>query len=171
MALPSIAHAHCSHVDGLCAYKHIANSFLLSLLPLFAVDTDTVFITAVMAGDIFVAGKPRVVVTYGEPKDRFWAQVPKSTHLAVGKKEPFRAMTYFPVVIKTSHLRLMREHIKGTMRAPSFDAAMASIISEGAYSQFNIMATYLWWFHHEEYCWDVMERTPGWKGPVPEVGW
>jgi hypothetical protein len=138
---------------------------------MMTVDTDTVFVSSITAEDVFVDGtKPRVTVTYGANYGPFWTAVPRTTFMALGKKQPFRAMTYFPVVIKTSHLRLMREHIQAHMKAPSFDEAMSRIVMASPYSQFNIMITYLWWFKREDYYWDIMERTPGWTGPIEEVG-
>jgi hypothetical protein len=131
------------------------------------VDSDTMFTSVITNGDLFVDSKPRAVVIYGRPLNFFWEATPNQTLFAIGKKEPFKGMSYFPVILKTAHLKPMREHIMKTIGASHFDEAFRQIISRTPYSQFNIMVTYLWNFHHDEYFWDVTEQEEGWIGPVP----
>jgi hypothetical protein len=72
---------------------------------------------------------------YGE--DPFWGLVPQGSHRATGMLEPMRCMSYFPVIIKTKHLKLMREFISTYHKRP-FDEVFMNF-SDHAYSQFNIM--------------------------------
>jgi hypothetical protein len=131
------------------------------------VDSDTVFSSVVTGEDLFVDGKPRAIVVYGRPLNEFWETVPSQTFYAIGKKEPFKGMSFFPVVIKTAHLELMRNHIYRTVGVSHFDMAFGKIMNRGRYSQFGIMVSYLWYFHRNEYFWDIIEQEEGWSGPVP----
>lgn len=134
----------------------IADNWVVSRYVGF-VDTDTVFVSPMMVTDLFSGDKPRVIVTYGCAKNDWWKGVPSATEFALGLREPFRAMTAFPVVVAVKHLKEMREKICAHLKIASFDAAFHQIASRGAYSQFNIMVTYLWYYHQSEYDWDITE--------------
>jgi hypothetical protein len=131
------------------------------------VDSDTVFSSVITKEDLFVDGKPKAIVIHGKPLLSFWKLTPNQTLFAIGKKEPFKGMSYFPVIIKTAHLKPMREHITRTVGTTDFDEAYKRIAMRGAYSQFNLMLTYLWYFHRDEYFWDITEQEEGWTGPIP----
>lgn len=84
-------------------------------------------------------------------------------------------MAYFPMVIKTSHLRDLREFIRHKMGTTSFEESFFRFSSGGQsmYSQFNIMCTYLWHHKHNEYQWYMHDSCPWWDGlddPPPAPG-
>ncbi len=131
------------------------------------VDTDTLFVTVPDCEDLFEhEDKPVVIGVYGKPQTKYWSEAPSRTLLSLGKREAFRCMSYFPVIIKTKHLKEMREHMTNLHNATHFDAVFSTIIAK-PYSQFNIMCNYLWWFHREEYAWHIVELEPGWHGVPP----
>ena len=129
------------------------------------VDTDTLFVSRVLHEDLFVGDKPRVQPIFGGPPlNSFWARVPSSTHRALGFKEKFKGMSYFPVVIKLSHLPFIREHIRKHLKKTTFDEAF-KVILKSSYSQFNLMVNVLYEFYHDEYKWNIDEQTFNWTGP------
>ncbi len=131
------------------------------------VDTDTLFVTVPDSEDLFEnEDKPVVIGAYGKPQNGFWEAVPSRTMFSLGKPEALRCMSYFPVIIKTSHLKEMRDYMTALHNATHFDQVFYKI-KDKVYSQFNIMCNYLWWFHRDEYAWHVMEREPGWQGVPP----
>lgn len=141
------------------------------------VDTDCFFVTYVDRGDIFEGNKPVVngrSGNYRSPQNGigrdWWEQVPKGTYKLLGMLEPMRCMSYFPVVIKTAHIKEMREYIEKLHGKP-FDEVFRGLYGN-AYSQFNIMCTYLFYKHHEEYAWFIHDVTPGWDyvNPAPIPG-
>ena len=108
------------------------------------VDTDTLFVTVPDAEDLFEKmEKPVVVGVYGKPYGRFWRKVPARTMFALGKPEALRCMSYFPVIIKTKHLREMREYMTALHNATHFDQVFSTIKDKGYFCQFNIMCNYL----------------------------
>ena len=129
------------------------------------VDSDAVFVTRVMDSDVFRNGKPRVTSCYGSPRDGWWETVPARTEFSLGFKEPFRSMTYFPVVIKREHLKEIRDHITQHLGEVNFDMAFLKV-AQTSYSQFNIFNTFLWYKKRDEYFWDLTERTIGWAGTI-----
>ncbi len=133
------------------------------------VDTDTLFVTVPDSDDLFEDGdKPVVNGVYGKPQGKAWSKMPNRTMFSLGKPEVLRCMAYFPVIIKTKHLKEMRDYMTALHNASHFDQVFSTIKAK-RYSQFNIMCNYLWWFHRDEYAWHVMEREPGWQG-VPPLG-
>lgn len=79
------------------------------------VDTDCFFQTYVDREDLFEDGKPVINGRYGMPQygvGDFWDKASNSTYLFTGEKEVMRCMSYFPVIIKREHLKLMREFIE-----------------------------------------------------------
>lgn len=114
------------------------------------VDTDCAFITYVDREDLFEDGKPVVVARGGfRYFDSVFSNV---TYNTLGILEPFRTMSYFPVIIKTSHLALIRNFI-AKYHNMSFDEVFRTVILAQEFSQFNIMCTYLWAHHRDEYVW------------------
>lgn len=118
------------------------------------VDTDCAFITYIDREDLFENGKPVVNGREGIHPDESKAKWSNATYTTLGILEPFRTMSYFPVIIKTAHLPLIRNYI-AKRHGKTFDEAFRDVIqvSERGYSQFNIMTTYLWAFHRDEYTW------------------
>eukprot|EP00899_Mesostigma_viride_P016152 jgi/Mesvir1/24538/Mv21872-RA.1 len=130
----------------------------------------TAFTGVVQEQDLFdEKRRPRIVGLYGRPTHAMWEHVPNITHYALDLVEPFRSMTQFPVVIKTAHLKGIREHIVRHLKARNFDDAFSRIRDAGnpMYSAFSIMTTYLWHKRRGEYSWHVQEFEPGWAGDAP----
>lgn len=72
-------------------------------------------------------------------------------------------MAYFPVIIKASHLKDLRDYIGS--KFGSFDGGFSAFsYSWGHYSQFNIMCAYFFWHKRAEYKWYIHDRTPSWNG-------
>ena len=71
----------------------------------------------------------------------------------------FMIDNYLPVVIKREHFKLMREHITKQMKAQTFEKAFHKICTKYLYkySQFDLMANYLWFHHRDEYSWHIMD--------------
>lgn len=131
------------------------------------VDTDCFFLTYIDREDLFEEGKPVINgrTGYHDPED-VWAQMPLGTYvftvlpffyqicqilpfvryLTLGMNETFRCMSYFPVIVKTAHLKPMREFIS-RYHNEDFDIVFYKNISTRPYSQFGIMCTYLFAFH------------------------
>ena len=86
-----------------------------------------------------------------QPPRSFW---PTATYRALGLKQPMICMSYFPVVVKRAHFALLRAYVSAYHGLP-FDEVFAQISSRGkaTYSQFNIMCTYMFWKHRDEYVW------------------
>lgn len=64
----------------------------------------------------------------------------------------------FPIIIKTKHFPMIREHIIQRMKANSFEEAFYKICSKynnNRYSQFDLMIHYLWNHKREEYSWHI----------------
>ena len=87
---------------------------------------------------------------------------------AMGIPEPFNCMSYFPVIFKTKHLKLVRQRMMKQLQAEShFEMAFhkLSLMNE-SHSQFSIMCNYMFHYQRENYEWVLYERRPGdWKGP------
>lgn len=131
------------------------------------VDTDTAFITYVDREDLFENGKPVVNGRggYHPPGDGAdtWSI---GTLAALRVLEPFKCMSYFPVIIKTIHLKLLRDFISHRHNM-TFDEAFRNVINADSYSQFGIMCAYLWTFYRDEYTWYVHSESPNWDGKNP----
>jgi hypothetical protein len=120
-------------------------------------DSDVAITTYVDREDIWEDGKPVANCRSGFfpptvhfDHIRYWTA---STFRILNIKEPFYCMSYFPVVVKTSHLALMREHITKLHNRTSFDQVFLEVILADGHYQFGIMMTYLWAFHKDEYTW------------------
>lgn len=132
------------------------------------VDTDTMFFTYVGYTDLFEGGKPIIHGRSGPfGKEEFWAYVnlwkamSQSTLDLLGIAEPTRCMAYFPVVIKASHLIELRAFLE-RRHGLSFPELFLKHLIGMHYSQFNIMCTYLWAYHQDEYVWYIHELQPNW---------
>ncbi len=123
------------------------------------VDTDTFFITPVIQEDLFEKGKPVINALHAITRHRWWEQIKNTTENALGKVEQFRCMSYFPVIIKTKHLKDLRATIQ-KRHGLSFNEYFRSIKTE-LYSQFNIMCNYLWYHHRNEYAWHIQLTNEG----------
>eukprot|EP00899_Mesostigma_viride_P019646 jgi/Mesvir1/27683/Mv07402-RA.1 len=133
-------------------------------------DSDTVFTGVVQEQDLFdEARRPVLIVIYGYPNVHY-RHASNVTNFALGMLEPFRHMDQFPVIIKTEHLREIREHIVSHVGWGDFDEAFTRVreASDHAfYSQFNIMVTYLWYKRRDEYVWRIQGFEVPWDGEAP----
>ncbi len=69
---------------------------------------------------------------------------------------PFNSMSYFPVIIKTSHFKEIREYMVTLHNKSIFGEVFRDVIlseDPDGYSQFCIMMTYLWYKRKDEYTW------------------
>eukprot|EP00899_Mesostigma_viride_P000019 jgi/Mesvir1/10017/Mv26160-RA.1 len=133
-------------------------------------DSDTVFTGVVQEQDLFdEQRRPRIIGLYGRPTDANWANSPNVTFFALGMPEPFRHMDQFPVIIRTAHLKEIRDHITRHVGTKDFDEAFTMMrdIANPVFCQYNIMATYLWHKHRDMYSWHVQELEPGWNFRAP----
>jgi len=76
----------------------------------------------------------------------------------VGKPCPGEFMIRFPVMVKTRHFALMRQHIVAHRGVATFEEAYQRMLNTHGnqqYGQFNIIGTYLYHFHHDEYEWRI----------------
>jgi hypothetical protein len=131
------------------------------------VDSDAAFITYVDREDLFENGKPVVNARAGYHQARDgsndWSIGSQNTLKTV---EPFRCMSYFPVIIHRKHLKVLREHIS-KLHNMTFNEVYDKIITNTSYSQFGIMCTFLWHQHRDEYQWYVEVEDPGYTGTYP----
>ena len=88
------------------------------------------------------------------------------------------AMNYFPVIFKLAHLVELRAHVTALSGEGHFDAAFAGFsktydlargykrswkLENESYSQFNIMANYMFYHKPCEYSFGFEELIPGWR--------
>ena len=127
------------------------------------IDTDTVFVARVTDKALFTDdGRPYIHGLVGKACSHpDWEQYPCGTLEALKLPETMRAMNYFPVIIKTEHLRQMIDHIQKLHNA-SFQTVFGRLLQRGRYSQFNIMANYLWVYHRSDYEFRLEQCEPGW---------
>ena len=117
-------------------------------------DSDTFFATQVTPEDLFINGKPRM---FGyNACCSSWVE---ATPVAIGGEMigEFMVVNGFPVIIKRSHFSLIRQHITKQMKTLNFEDAFLKICSNfsAKYSQFDLMAHYLWNFQRDEYSWHL----------------
>ena len=124
--------------------------------------TDVAFVTFIDREDLFEEGKPVINARGGYfrvTKDA--AQIRTD---ALGFIKPFKALSYFPVIIKSSHLKDAREYIAQRHNLTFDDTFYQKISLMGfgrgkEYSLFDIMFTYLYAFKRSEYKWYIHAGT------------
>ena len=136
-------------------------------------DSDATIMTYVDREDLFEDGKPIVNARGGYTLADYTWVWSAGTYETLGILEPFKAMAYFPVIIKRSHLKDVRDFIADRHNLTFDDAFYQNISAPGVglikgYSQFNIMFTYLFTFKRSEYTWYIHSETPDWNGTVPK---
>ena len=127
------------------------------------VDTDCEFVTYVDREDLFEDGKPVVNGRIGPVHDWVWYYMPAATKHLLQLDEPMRCMAYFPVIIKTQHIKEMREYIERINGGKSLrEVLFLEMIdkAQGRYSQFSFMCAYIWAFHRDEYVWYASNIDP-----------
>ncbi len=123
------------------------------------VDTDTFFVTPVTPELLFNGTKPYVVGVYGNTNTDWKI----GTKAALGKKEVFGCMSYFPVVVKVEHLIEMRQYMANLHNKTFLEVFQNFSVKENEYSQFSIICNYLWYFHRDEYQFHAQLHTQGAK--------
>ena len=114
------------------------------------VDTDTLFVGAVLEESLFENGKPRILAMFGDPTE---PTEPRGTLRAIGFKERFYGMCYFPVVVKIEHLSAVRNVISNNFGF-EFNKAydLANHPSPFLFvSQFSLIINVLYVTNHEDY--------------------
>ncbi len=120
------------------------------------VDTDSLFVTSTTPELMFNGAKPIVLGQYGQTLFRWW----RGTSFALGKKEVFTCMTYFPVVMKVEHLIALRRYVAELHNTSFVNVFRKFSKGNQNFSQFSIMCNYMWYFHHDEYQFHAMIRSP-----------
>ena len=122
------------------------------------IDTDSLFITLVNEDMLFEGDKPHIWGLFGKSANNWWSKVKQTSKQFLKLKQVLKTMNYFPVIIKVKHFAAVRDYIS-SVHEKSFDEVFSSIAhSTPSFSQFNIIANYLWHFHRDEYVWHMEER-------------
>ena len=135
-------------------------------------DTDATMVTFVDREDLFEDSKPIVNGRGGRALfDHTWVWA-AGTFETLGILEPFKSMSYFPVIIKRSHLKDLRDFIADRHNLTFDDAFYRNISAPGTgrikyFSQFDIMFAYLFTFKRNEYKWYIQSESPDWDGKNP----
>ena len=124
-------------------------------------DADTLFVTPIMPDDLFVDGKPVVRGTYAKSRPGFMKQWSDTTEILTGRSYLLNFMDYFPVIVKSDHFQLVREHvIKTRQNGTTFDETFDNFAHQYkmVFTEFTVIAHYLWYFKHDEYYW-IAQKT------------
>ena len=129
------------------------------------IDTDTFFSTVVTPNQLFENGKPVIVAKIGLAPYPCWEV---TTETFIGRKEVMQCMSTFPVMIKTEHMKLMRE-VLAKEQGKAFQAIFrdSTIKAGGAHClcQFSIMCNYVRYYHRDKYAWHLQMQPDGnWDG-------
>jgi hypothetical protein len=121
-------------------------------------DTDAFFAVTVYPEDLFENGKPRVIGYNG--RGTGWEKAAVS---AVGGDPlgEFMIALGFPFIVRREHFAPFRAHISRMAfgNETAFDAAFHRICSTyKTYSQFDMLAFYLWRYHRDEYAWHIRDN-------------
>ena len=114
------------------------------------VDSDTVWSSLVTPNSPFEDGKPIVLPRIGQHTWTCWAVV---TEFVLGYKEVPQCMSYFPVMIKVSHIIEVREFIEKKHKRPFNEVCRESfIVGKGdCMCQYSIFCNYVWYHYRDEY--------------------
>ncbi len=133
------------------------------------VDTDCMFITYVHSSDIFEHGKPVINGKIGDPwqahakEDMVWKDIMETNSRLMGFDEPMKCMSYWPVVIKVSHIVEFRHWLEKKYNMPFYDIIRIHV-SKKWFGQFDLFCMYLYHFRQDDYVWYVHNISPqGWK--------
>ena len=127
-------------------------------------DDDTLITNHVLLTDVFdEKGRPHVWGRSNTGTLEFWKRIAETTRWTDNSDvEVMRTMNYFPVVVKTSHLKEIRTNIlKYHPEHGNFDNFFSHIIKEKGrhYSQFNIMHQHLWKMKRDDYNWHLQATS------------
>ena len=130
------------------------------------IDTDTFFSTLLTPNLLFEDGKPIIIAKIGKPPYPCWED---ATEKFLGKKEVMQCMSTFPVMIKTEHMKEMRQVLEKE-QGRNFGTIFRNSTEGGPWGalclcQFSIMCNYVWYYHRNEYSWHLQIVPDGnWKG-------
>ena len=136
--------------------ENFTNSEYIGIL-----DADTLFVTPILPDDLFVNGKPVVRGTYAKSRPGFMKQWSDTTEILTGRSYLLNFMDYFPVIVKSDHFQLVREHvIKTRQNGTTFDETFDNFAHQYkmVFTEFTVIAHYLWYFKHDEYYW-IAQKT------------
>ena len=121
-------------------------------------DSDSCFQHLVVPEDLFVDGKPRII-GYNGCCTGFLESVYST--LGVKPVAEFMIASGFPIMIKRSHFKEIRDHITAYTRSRTFEEAFYKICSRWAmkYSQFDLIGNYLWHFKRDQYSWHINDAV------------
>ncbi|RYY82962.1 hypothetical protein EON63_12210 [archaeon] len=91
----------------------------------------------------------------------------------LGVEEYMSCMSYWPVLIKRSHLAELRAAIAKHRQKANFEDAFWDFSWNMVGAQFNMMCTWLYLNKHDEYSWRLKDAHPEWDGftnPRPPNG-
>ncbi|RYG63562.1 hypothetical protein EON64_15690, partial [archaeon] len=125
------------------------------------VDSDTLFHTYVDREDLFDHGKP---IINGRISGRNDKEHEAKTLAALGGKERFSCMSYFPVVLRTADLPFIREAIRQHLQKDTFEEAYFNFTVDYPGAQYNIMCAWLYAHRHDAYVWRLKNDGPGLSG-------
>ena len=128
------------------------------------VDSDTLFITPVTRGDLFDERlRPRIIGQVGRPADDvYWDAVPAITQGMLKLESVCRGMAYFPVLLRTAHLAALRAHIARVHGRPFAEVFREHCAARRQCSCYDVMLTYVWTFHRNDYAWHFQQYDPFW---------
>ena len=129
------------------------------------VDADTLFVTPVMASDLFVDGKPVMRGTFGCPAHENAFQWAKNVEEILNLTYIGQFMDYFPVIVRRKDLVNIRNFIVKQNNLSYFDEIFDNV--NYRYSEYTLMANYLWYFEHENYYWVMENATTKCKEMLP----
>lgn len=130
------------------------------------VDTDSAFLNVVLMEDLFQRDmhntsnfKARIRGINGVHAYQSWCN---SVEIGLGKPciSEFMTDTSFPMVVKRSHFKDMRDYITNVMEADTYDDAhykMTRGAGKENFSQFDVIFHYLWYFKRYEYSWHIRD--------------
>mmetsp|Transcript_124801 Transcript_124801/g.398954 ORF Transcript_124801/g.398954 Transcript_124801/m.398954 type:complete len:850 (-) Transcript_124801:26-2575(-) len=152
-------------------YKLSSDEFSTSEFVGF-LDADTLFVTPVTSASVFDdAGRPRIRGRVGPAANSFWWEASDSTQKLLGFPEVARCMSYFPVVVRTEHLRGLREHIR-SLHKEGLGRMVEVLAAQGKpWSEFNVLCSYLYEFHRREYSWLFQRSEPARANDPEEPLW
>ena len=127
------------------------------------IDDDTLITNHVLREDVFdERNRPRV---WGRSWNRIrtWDKVMETTRWTDNSDmEIMRTMNYFPVVVKTSHLKVVRDSVlKHHPEFVNFDDFFKRGHNEQrrAFSQYNLIHQHLWKLRNDDYKWHLQAAS------------
>jgi len=139
------------------------------------VDTDTLFITPVTPSSLFdIEGKPHVIGIVGSPcgwpcnSSEYWYVSPNLTQHFLRMPSVFKAMAYFPFIVKAHHLEALRRYVEDVHHLSFANVFQKLCAQTPRCSAFCVIGNYLWHFHRNEYAWHFQQNDPTWEPTAVE---